>query len=1214
MRNKDAKTQGALPAIELRGFTATIVKGTAHKTSSQDRETDLSRYEQGQARFQRQPGEWLHLTAAERTSALEDFQRFEPIQYLLFQRIIQHLPDVLSGRSHALSLLMEDDLWSKLYRERYVKSDVLLLRNWFELYCHKMPHANIIEVGGGSAASSVSILRKIGGQSGETPWFSRYVFTDISTGWFEDAQKLLEPWQQHVSFEKLEIDQDPTTQGFVKGSFDVVLAVNVLHTTENISRTLKNCHSLLKPGGKLVLGEMMDKDEPTAFIWGTLPGWCSPKMEDKTGRFCRKMNGTARRVTIYDRTRDVSHGLKIRLEASGLSVEPWDIEEAARQCRGKCTICLLELDDPFLAHMDGKGFEHVQKLILNSAELLWVTFVPEPQAETAPFMGLVSGLLRTARTENPQLRLHELHLVGGSNTSPDASTLADLIVQKLREYSQECGAAAGEPEVRHRDGLFQVMRYAPEPQQNEELAQTRSGLVLRPQPLIQPGRPMRLAMQTAGALDSLHFVVDEEASKPLGEQEVEVEHHFCGMNFRDIVVAMGHLPMTGFGCEASGVVTSIGSQVTLLQPGDRVMGAAMDSMRTKCRASETAYHIIPDGLSMADAATIPVVHMTAYRCLVDVARLSKGESVLVHAAAGGLGLACIQLATYLGANIYCTVGRKAKKELMLELGIPESNIFSSRDLSFAGGIMRQTKQRGVDVIVNSLTGEALRQTWECIAPFGRFLEVGKRDVYDNTGLEMSRFLKNVQFSCVDIAQLGADDPVSYQRLLRRVVELLNEGHLRPIRPLTTFDMTDVETAFRKMQQGKHMGKQVLGITSESRVTAPAARTASLVLDPDATYLLVGGFGGLGRGLALHIAEHGARNLVLVSRSGPTRPEAQGLLRRLESMAVNVKPISCDIGDQESLAAMIQSLTATMPPLRGVIQGAMALHDKLFCNMTSEEWSQSIRPKAAGSWNLHKLLPKHLDFFLMLSSVSGVIGSASQSNYAAGNAFQDALAHHRRSLGLRANALDLSVIHEMGYVEENRQSFKLGHALDYTGLDSKRLLAVIDTVLSQSSTQTVPAQLVLGLGTGGIERTFKSQAPGDDFWWLRSSPQLSYLLRVDAADSDTATGATNMSSHQERLRSAKSTDEAAELVQSMVVAKLSRIIMRPEADIDRAATMQQYGLDSLVASELRNWLNKELDCHVSILELLDSRSIADLCAKIVLRSSAVAHAGGGKMRI
>jgi hypothetical protein len=313
----------------------------------------------------------------------------------------------------------------------------------------------------------------------------------------------------------------------------------------------------------------------------------------------------------------------------------------------------------------------------------------------------------------------------------------------------------------------------------------------------------------------------------------------------------------------------------------------------------------------------------------------------------GLGQALIQMAKFLKAQIFCTVSSEAKRQAVIALGVKPDNIFSSRGLSFDKGIKRVTQGKGVDVIVNSLAGEALRRSWLCLAPYGRFVEVGKMDLIGNSSLDMRPFLTGTTFSGCNLEFMMINDPLRVAGLLSKVLQLFEKGTMHLIQPIATRDFTNVEAAFRELQRGAHVGKLVLRITAESQVPVVPPKSIDMRLKLDATYLLVGGLGGLGRVQALFMAKHGVRHMAFISRSGCAGKDAKAVVASLVEQGVQVKSYAGDIADRTQLEAILADISQTMPPLRGVIHGAMQLNDSIFDKMNYHQWVATTRPKVQG---------------------------------------------------------------------------------------------------------------------------------------------------------------------------------------------------------------------------------------------------------------------------
>ncbi|PHH87745.1 hypothetical protein CDD83_8464 [Cordyceps sp. RAO-2017] len=412
-----------------------------------------------------------------------------------------------------------------------------------------------------------------------------------------------------------------------------------------------------------------------------------------------------------------------------------------------------------------------------------------------------------------------------------------------------------------------------------------------------------------------------------------------------------------------------------------------------------------------------------------------------------------------------------------------------------------------------------------------------------------------------------------------------------------------------MRLGNHIGKQVLRInqdTEAATTTTMISKARAVKLDPQATYVLadVGESVGL---LGVYLADQGAKHLALLSRPGAVSSTTTELLRQLETRRVQARVFTCDIGNEDSLAAVLQSIREELPPVRGLVQGAMILKDGPFYHMSYEEWAQATWPKVDGSWNLHKLLPTDLDFFILLSSCGGIIGSISQSNQAAGSTFQDALIHHRRSMGLKANAVDVGLVEDASHPYRQPAKLSLESYVGQAPITGDQFVAIVGAIMAPGSTDSpTPAQLVIGAGTAEARARSQQTNENASLPWLSQDIQFSYLAQVGLKAQGAPSRTSPQQDHGERLRRARSIDEAAAVVKEMMTGKLSRIMMRPESEIDTVGPLQQSGFDSLAGAEMRNWLSQQLHCEISLLELMAMGSLTKAAEEMAKKSGLVAE--------
>lgn len=585
-------------------------------------------------------------------------------------------------------------------------------------------------------------------------------------------------------------------------------------------------------------------------------------------------------------------------------------------------LVLLDLAKPILSELTSQGFTNLQRLLTESAGVLWVTRGAYLNA-TIPTANMAVGLCRTIRSETAAA-IATLDLDPESELSSQGTE--KLILEAFAKVF--VATEAGDMEYSEKDGALVVPRIINDDAMNlfvhREVQSDSCAPYLQD---FASSRRLKMNFGTAGALDSLYFHDDQAMEVALGELEIEIDVRATGMNFKDVVIAMGQLSQPYLGIECAGVVSRVGHGVTSLAVGDKVCAMSHGAYSTVARCPASSAARIPASMSFETAASIPVVYCTAYYGLIDLGRLCEGEKVLIHAAAGGVGQAAIQLAKMQGAEIFATVGSPEKKKFIMEsYGIPESHIFSSRDTSFGPSIRDATAGKGVDVIINSLAGDLLRESWDCIGHFGRFIEIGKRDITSNTRLEMTKFEHNATFSSVDLTVLASEKPKRMAATFADVMELFESDTVKPIAPITVFGISQVETAFRLLQSGKTTGKLVVVPKAGEQVKATHPANANKeIFRADASYLIIGGTGGLGRSMTKWMVGKGARNVVLISRRARLEGKVQQLADDLkQSVGANVVVKACDVTDKDSVQSLIDSCSSELPSIAGVIHAGMVL--------------------------------------------------------------------------------------------------------------------------------------------------------------------------------------------------------------------------------------------------------------------------------------------------
>jgi phthiocerol/phenolphthiocerol synthesis type-I polyketide synthase C len=698
---------------------------------------------------------------------------------------------------------------------------------------------------------------------------------------------------------------------------------------------------------------------------------------------------------------------------------------------------------------------------------------------------------------------------------------------------------------------------------------------------------LRLGLQLPGQLRSLRW---ESYARTLPAQdEVEVEVHASGVNFRDIMYSVGLLSdeaiERGFagpalGLEFSGVVSSVGAQVRGIAPGSRVLGFGSGCFSSRIVTKAACVAVLPPHLSFEAAATIPSVFLTAYYALSHVARLEEGERVLIHGAAGGVGIAAIQMAKQRGAEIFATAGTEEKRDFLRLLGV--DHVLDSRSLAFADEILSITGGEGIDVVLNSLAGEAINRNLRILRPFGRFLELGKRDFQENTKVGLRFFRNNISYFGIDADQLMQERPELTAHLFGEVMRGFAEGDLHPL-PYYAFDADHIVDAFRFMQQSRHIGKVIITYRNGiSEVHEPHCRTRTLELPSDATYLVTGGLSGFGLKTAQWLADRGARNLVLIGRGGAETEESRSAIHGIEAKGVRVHAAACDVTDYKMLTTMLSEVALIMPPLRGIVHAATVIEDGLIRNLSKSQIRRVFAPKMLGAQYLHQAaLGKELDFFVVFSSATTLFGNPGQGSYVAANTYLEAFTASRRAARLPALCVRWGAIDDAGYLARNPQ-FKdaLQGRMGGAAMHSSVALDTLEQLLLHNRS---------GLGVLELEWASLSR-----FLPTASAPKFRLLaLHSESAAEDDGGG------HDvHRLIATLPPVEVTETITRMVRKEVGAILRISPDKIDNHRLLYEMGFDSLMGVELVTAIDVRFSVRLPVMALSDNPTIAKLADRII----------------
>ncbi|SPJ72405.1 related to polyketide synthase [Fusarium torulosum] len=1175
------------------------------------------------------------------------------------KQVLDNILPLLRGEVEPLEVLMQDNILSGVYKAlNWSKRPAI-----FQVLAHSNPHMRILEIGAGTGGTTEIVLNAIHDSAAQHSTYASYTYTDISAGFFQTAGERFKKHASTMDFRVLDITRDPIEQGFEPHSFDLIIASNVLHATPSLSSTLRNVHTLLSNEGRLYLEELTTETKAWNYIMGILPGWwlgeaegrvdepyVTPERWDKelkiagfegvddyvldcpAGKHSNAFmlarpayvdTGKKKTVTIVldEASRELAETiLQEYLVSQNYEVTLHDFDDKAglpSMQGGGDLVCVMDMSStrrPLLDDISPSRLRSFQDLMSaassssTGAGILWLTRPSQLETEgelcSDPRWGLIQGAARVIRSELAlDLATCEVETIDEQTLPVVEGVLAKFM--RRRESRDDSIGAEYEFAI-SRDGKVYIPRIYPF-HLGDELKNVAAAALTAAAADDGAVQSSRLEIEKPGRLNTLRWVTQPSSTLTLAEDELLIEPKAVGMNFRDVLSVMGIIEVDVLGLEHAGVVRAVGGPGGDVQVGDRVMVMGGYGFSTISKVTRDQCVTIPDALSFTDAATMGTVFATVIYALLDVGRLRAGQSLLIHSACGGVGLAALQIARMAGIEeIYCTVSVEAKRHhLETVCGIPSDRIFNSRDASFLPEIQRATHGRGVDVVLNSLSGELLHTSWDCVAEFGTMIEIGKRDLIGHGKLALHPFLLNRSYQCVDLDHLMRRRPSEGHRLLKLVVQYYREGHIQPINPVTVYNADDIGDCFLYMQKGQHIGKIVVSMESNDG-KGPKASTATKQhnyrFNPAASYLLVGGLGGLGRAVSSWMVENGARHLIYLSRSAGETESDKGFFEELRSQECTVTGVKGDVTELADVQRAVTEAASVSVPLKGVINMSMVLRDHNFGTMPHEAWTEAVAPKVRGTLNLHEAtssLP--LDFFLLFSSASGTFGQRGQANYAAANTFLDAFVRHRHRQNLPAQSINIGIMLDHGYVADNAALRERLLARGNYGIRITQLLDALSAVLSappSSSSPSSTSQLILGAGS-----TLPLSDPTNRVMFKTDRRMASYWNdENDANGNATKTGG---SAHGSKLAafiaqattygdlSALNGPDAPAFVAHQIGAQLLTLLLRPMDDdsvIDVSRSPQELGLDSLVAIELRAWWKATLQFDVSVLEMLGMPSL------------------------
>nr|R4WH05.1 RecName: Full=Highly reducing polyketide synthase ACRTS2; Short=HR-PKS ACRTS2; AltName: Full=ACR-toxin biosynthesis protein S2 [Alternaria alternata]BAN19720.1 polyketide synthase [Alternaria alternata] len=1166
---------------------------------------------------------------SEPTSLLEDVRNLDA-QGELLCLMGENLVDILAGRIEPLEVMLTDGRLMRHYEADVANAHLSKIIGYLtENMADLEPWQRILEIGGGTAGTTLPVLEGLS-RNRDEPGCLDYTFTDISSGFFEMASKKLSRWSQQITYKRLDITQDPAMQGFTQESYDVVVAANVLHATADMVTTMTHVRSLLKPGGKLILLEAT-RHPPWLLPFTLLPDWWAAKDKYRDHKQGPMMPAVVWNDLLLDSgfsgvdvviptnyrtdnplmnvvcsTRIGKQDDSETITICGPLVDDTEVNFAQSVARSisKELGCPTEIkrfadikpdDESYYILLDSKHesvfqnfnpgkFECLKSLLLRNKGLLWVT-----AKGCSPDAKMIQGMVRTVRLE---VEPKNLMLLDNVPSTPEGLSGILKLAARLRdpEVSRD-----QDMDFAWHDGAIHLPRMRQLKDLKEQFSVEEGVAFRRTQNLRDNSdRGLEMTIQAAGSPDTIYFRRTDPYE--VSEDEVLVRVEAAGVGHRDFEVLMGSIPWAPPGYEGAGKVLKIGSQVSHLREGDDVffLTPEASAFATEVKLASWLVARIPKNMTVTDAAACPLGYCLATLAF-RTARLTKNETVLIHSAASSVGQACILLAQDIGARIYVTAGTEDKRDYLHQaLGIPRDHIFSSRTAEFRDSLLCKTNNRGVDVVVNSLSGELLTETWAVIAAFGRFVEIGKKDAFLNNSLPMRPFNNNVTLSAIDLRDLYHHRPDDVRSVWNEVVNLLQRKQVRPVDSASVVSISHFSAALRILRSRDHIGRLVVTLGDDNSVMAETAlRPSQVSLKDDATYLVAGGTRGIGLDLAYWMIEHGARNIVLLGRSGASGPEAQKILNKFRNTKVCVRAVACNVGDRDELQNALESIK-DLPAIRGVVHSALLLSDKLFVNASYEDWVINTTPRVAGAWNLDDLLPTDLDFFVALSSFNGDTGHTGQAIYAGTAGFYNAFSQYRNNRGQYTVSIGLPVVLDVGYVADHDLRGGLLNDSLSAGVTMADIRATFNCILLGPSSPFV---------RNGRASTFKvyiNGQPVQDVTWNYFHPAHSKVRLTNANRNKVK--ATSGGAEISSASWTTAEDPLTGLIEALI-AKVSAMTMMEREDVLPDAPLASYSLDSLVSVELRNWIRRETTAEMTLVSITKAENLRALAVNILAQRKA-----------
>jgi NADPH:quinone reductase-like Zn-dependent oxidoreductase/surfactin synthase thioesterase subunit/ubiquinone/menaquinone biosynthesis C-methylase UbiE/aryl carrier-like protein len=1175
--------------------------------------------------------------------AQRKFTKFSP-ELSLLKLCGPELAQIMKKKKDPIELLFaekERHLLTDYYANSYTFDRYhQLIAKGIEKFIAKIPEHHtlrVLEIGGGTGGITRMIL----------PLFpvdrTEYFFTDISYEFIHPARKSFSEYS-FVEYCAFDINKSIEKQDLIPGSYDLIIASNVIHSTPDVVKSLRTAKKLLADGGTFMMLEVTHTSMYPDLIFGLTEGWwnylkdpcprekCTLKSDQwqqalkkagfeetlaisdsKENNTCYPIQhvfvsragtkDTVDKITTREKgtwavipdKKGISDKISDKLTKTGHHVEEISTTDFVNLAKFnpvnlpfKGVIYTAGMDLPELKGLSDNNIKQYSKKYIYPLMEVARNLEKNLHAVSLDLWVITSGSHKVG--ENDKLSIQQTPLIGlGRVISNEIRSFnTHLIDFSTKIMGAEIDQLIGEMNAPVADLTEEEIAFRGKKRSVRRLK--RLSLSDRKKASLQnipaSGSSYHIETEMEGLIEELKLT--ETDIFPLMLDEVAIDVKYSSLNFRDVMLASGSLPeeaLTGgifgkyFGLECSGVITKIGKAVKDFKIGDRVMAIARDCLAGKVYAKGDFTIKLPKGITLEEGAGLSMAYLTAYYSLEKTARLEAGEKVLIHAASGGVGIAAINISKEIGAEIYATASKK-KHSFLRKCGI--KHIYDSRSTGFYDRIMKDTEGAGVDVVLNSLSGTLLTQSLKLLAPGGRFIEIGKNDVYSNKRIGLELLADNSSYTVVDIDRLMIQKPALMSKCLQEIFSPRSKIYLRNPQlskhPFQIEKVANFATALRTMSQGKHLGKIILSMDGEVMVSPQK----QLKLDTQGSYLVAGGTGGFGLAVGKFLAKKGAGHVVLASRSGKICNKDKKILEEIKSSGAKVSIISADISQRSSVQRLIQKINTKSLPLKGVFQSTMVLADGLLEDMDWQQFSVPFESKREGTWNLHLATQKlKLDYFVSFSSIASLYGTPGQANYAAANSFLDSFAHFRRSKALPATTINWGAIAEMGYVARNSETrnFLANHGWNPVTLTN--VLSGLESTMLEGETQIG----IFDVDWSVFAETFPHNATSGRFAHLHNDEERQ------------GSGETEQTGFADQLNSATPGDReniAHEVLRSMI----SNILGMSKEKIDVQTPLTRMGIDSLMANQIRSWLTNQAGVPFSMMQIMQGPTLSEITATIL----------------